>query len=113
MLDEKIKNMAKAGALSGNPAMAGNLIDDLEKEIAKLKEDLNGHKQKYDSDLNKLKGDISQKADRSELADLEARMMQRLQDMFDQLRNMFPDKDSVNKRLKALEKQVSIPTMNS
>ena len=35
-------------------------------------------------------------------------MMQRLQDMFDQLRGMFPDKEALKKKLAALEKNVSI-----
>ena len=35
-------------------------------------------------------------------------MMQRLQDMFDQLRGMFPDKEALKKKLLALEKNVSI-----
>ena len=33
-------------------------------------------------------------------------MMQRLQDMFDQLRAMFPDKEALKKKLAALEKNV-------
>lgn len=33
-------------------------------------------------------------------------MMQRLQDMFDQLRGMFPDKEALKKKLAALEKNV-------
>ena len=44
---------------------------------------------------DKIKEELPRKADKSELADLEARMMQRLQDMFDQLRQMFPDKDAI------------------
>ena len=36
--------MGKAAAMSGNPAMAGNLLDDLEKALAQLRLDLNEHK---------------------------------------------------------------------
>ena len=56
---------------------------------------------------DKIKEELPRKADKADLAELEARMMQRLQDMFDQLRQMFPDKDALNKKLKALEKNVS------
>ena len=56
---------------------------------------------------DKIKEELPRKADKADLADLEARMMQRLQDMFDQLRQMFPDKEALNKKLKAIEKNVS------
>mmetsp|Transcript_42647 Transcript_42647/g.56318 ORF Transcript_42647/g.56318 Transcript_42647/m.56318 type:complete len:90 (-) Transcript_42647:1240-1509(-) len=34
LLDDKMRNMGKAAAMSGNSAMAGNLLDDMEKAIA-------------------------------------------------------------------------------
>lgn len=84
------------------------MTDDLEAAIAKLREDLDKHKSGYERDQAKVKDELAQKATKQDLEDLEARMMQRMQDMFDQLRNMFPDKDALKKKLAALEKNVSI-----
>lgn len=39
MLDERIKSMAKAAAMSGNTAMAGNLLQDMEDNIEKLRKE--------------------------------------------------------------------------
>jgi chromosome segregation ATPase len=44
LLDERIKSMGKAAAMSGNPGMAGNLLQDLEDAIAKLRLDLDNNK---------------------------------------------------------------------
>ena len=109
LLDEKIKAMGKAAALSGNTGMAGNLLEDMEKEIAKLREDLTKLKGDFERNAGKVKEQIDQKADRSELIDLEGRMMQRLQDMFDQMRGMFQEKEPLKKKLATIEKNVSTP----
>ena len=53
---------------------------------------------------------LNQKAGRDELEALEARMLQRLQDLIDQLKNMIPDKENLKKKLAALEKSVSFIT---
>ena len=62
-------------------------------------------------DQNKVKDELDTKATKEELADLEARMMQRLQDMFDQLRTMFPDKEAMKKKLGAIEKNVRLVSL--
>ena len=87
--------------------MAGGLLEDLEHQLAKLREDHDGLKGEFDATNEKIKDELPRKATKEELAELEARMMQRLQDMFDQLRQMFPDKEAMNKKIKALEKNVS------
>ena len=56
--------------------------------------------------MEKVQEQLPLKATKEELADLEARMMQRLQEMFDQLRQMFPDKEALKKKLAAMEKNV-------
>jgi len=107
MLDEKIKALSRAAAAGGNNAMAGDLLGDLEKEIAQLKLDVNKNKEQLAREHERVNQELAQKATKEELADLEARMMQRLQDMFDQLRDMFPDKEALKKKLAAIEKNVS------
>lgn len=56
--------------------------------------------------MGQVKEQLPHKATKEELADLEARMMQRLQEMFDQLRQMFPDKEALKKKLAAMEKNI-------
>lgn len=61
--------------------------------------------------MGQVKEQLPHKATKEELADLEARMMQRLQEMFDQLRQMFPDKEALKKKLAAMEKNVRFITL--
>ena len=116
MLDDKIKSIARGGGLGGGGVGNGvntAMTDDLEAAIAKLREDLDKHKSTYEKDQAKVKDELAHKATKQDLDDLEARMMQRMQDMFDQLRNMFPDKDALKKKLAALEKNVSSVSVSS
>ena len=83
------------------------MLEDLDNALQKLREDHDQLRNEYNATNDKIKEELPRKADKADLADLEARMMQRLQDMFDQLRQMFPDKDAINKKIKALEKNVS------
>ena len=109
--------MSKAAAMAGNTAMAGagaggaGLFDDMEAAIKQIRDDLDAHKDQYGKDLDRLRDSINDKASKEDLNELEQRMMQRLQDMFDQLRNMFPDKDALKKKLSAIEKNVSHITL--
>ena len=107
MLDDKVKAMGKAAAVGGNAGMAGNLLDDLEKQLAELRKDHNDLKQQNAREHDQFREQLAGKASREDLADLEARMMQRLQDLIDQLKNMIPDKEALKKKLAALEKSVS------
>lgn len=53
MLDERIKSMSKAAAMSGNTAMAGNVLQDMEDGIEKLRKDLEAHKNACDKNFSK------------------------------------------------------------
>ena len=83
LLDDKLKNMMKSAALAGNTSMAGDLLGDLEKKVDAIRQDLDKHKTRYESDQARIANELADKATKQDLADLEARMMQRLQDMFD------------------------------
>ena len=83
------------------------MLEDLDNALQKLREDHDQLRNEHDGLSDKYKEEMPRKADKADLAELEARMMQRLQDMFDQLRQMFPDKEAINKKIKALEKNVS------
>ena len=39
MLDDKIRQMGKAAAMSGGNPMAGNLVEDLEQGLAQLRKE--------------------------------------------------------------------------
>jgi hypothetical protein len=86
--------MGKAAAMSGNTAMAGNLLQDMEDTIAKLKQDLESLKGNFEKHSGKVNEELSHKATKEDLAALESRLLQQLQDLIDQLRNLFADKDT-------------------
>lgn len=73
---------AAAGG-NGGGGIGAALLEDLEAAVAKIREDLDKHKTDYTKDQGKVNTELEKKATKEELTDLEARMMQRLQDMFD------------------------------
>ena len=69
--------------MGGNPAMAGNLLDDLEKAIAELRKDHEALKKQNAMEHDQFREALAGKASKDDLAALEERMMQRLQDLID------------------------------
>ena len=59
-------------------AGAGNVFQDLEDAIEKLKKDLESHKAACEKNHSKTQADLSQKANRDELAEVEDRLMSRI-----------------------------------
>lgn len=92
--------------------MAAGLIKDLEEQIARLKADLDNHKTQTAKNLKIQQADIDTKATKKELEDLEARLMEKLQELMNNLANMFADKDQMRKKFLALEKNVSAFLLN-
>ena len=68
--------MSKAAAMSGNTAAAGSVLQDLEDAIAKLRQDLDSLTSNFDKSSAKVNEELSHKATKEELADLQARLMQ-------------------------------------
>ena len=62
MLDAQNKNSAKSAAINSNPALAGQLLADLEETVNKLKEDHEALKGKQDKDVRGLYGELDRKA---------------------------------------------------
>lgn len=111
MLDERVKSVGRAAALGGGGGgMAAELLEGLENGIKKLREDLDNLQSQHTKDMTKVQDELNQKASKDDLADLEARLMQRLQDMFDQMRQMFPDKEAMKKKIGSIEKNVGAQT---
>jgi len=106
MLDDKVRQMGKASALSGNPAMAGGLMDEMEQGLAQLRKDFEQHKSQNLREHDEFRQLFDQAASKDDLAQLEERMMQRLQDLIDQLKNLIPDKEALKKKIAALEKSL-------
>ena len=65
MLDEKIKRLQGGGggmgAGNGGGGLGAGVSEDLEAEVAKLREDLDNHKSAYDRDQAKIIGELSTK----------------------------------------------------
>ena len=93
--------MGKMAAAGGNPAAAG-LLDDFEKALAQLRKDHEELKSQNAQEHQQFRDLLNGKCSKEELDDLERRMMQRLQDLIDQLKNMIPDKEALKKQLTAL-----------
>ena len=105
-LNEQHKEMLKTAASGGNP-MAAGIVKDLEDLIAKLKAELENHKTQTGKQFKTQQADIDTKASKQDLEDLEARLMEKLQELMNNLANMFADKDQMRKKFLALEKNVS------
>ena len=54
-----------------------------------------------------MQSDIDQKASKSDLEELEQRLLERMNEMFNKLRELFPEKDAVRKKFLGIEKNVS------
>jgi len=54
---------------------------------------------------------LEQKASKSDLEDLEQRLMDKLQELLNNLSNMFAEKDQMRKKFLSLEKNVSRQTL--
>ena len=64
MLDEKIKRLQGGGGMgagNGGGGLGAGVSEDLEAEVAKLREDLDNHKSAYDRDQAKIIGELSTK----------------------------------------------------
>ncbi len=73
-----MKQISKAAAMSGNSAMAGEMFENMEKAIAALRVDVDKNRDTIAKEKDRVDHELSTKATKEELADLEGRMMQRL-----------------------------------
>lgn len=106
LLDSKNKNSSKTASLNQNPGLAVQVIQDLETELNKLKEDHENLKGKQDKDTKQIFGELDDKASKQDLVDLESRLIQQLSDLATQMREMFPDKEAVRKKLRDLSDKI-------
>lgn len=82
-------------------------LRDLEGELSKLKNYFMKFKDETVSNMKAFQEGLNKKADRQELDELEARIMDKLNEILKTIFAQFADKKETNKRLSNLEKQVS------
>lgn len=87
--------------------MAAGMIKDLEEKIAALNAALNEHKNDTGKKFKGVQNELNTKASLKDLEDLEAKLMERLQDLLNNLANMFADKEHMRKKFNQIEKNVS------
>ena len=107
-LDDRLKNMIKNAALSGNSAMGeSNIVQEIEDKLGSMKDELDEFRKHMGSEQRILRNDLFNKATKDDTQLLETNMMDRIQEMLDALKDSMPDKENLGKRFRGIEKQVS------
>lgn len=83
-------------------------MKDLESQIKILRADLNKLTDETGNNFKNHQDQINKKADKQDLDDLEARIMEKMNEMIKKLLASFADRSDTLKRLAALEKNVCI-----
>lgn len=107
---EVIKKSARAGTITGGNGAGGGvdgaIISELEDDIAKLRSELEGLKNETGKHFNELNQAMNEKTNRSELDQLEQRLMDKLQELLNNMSNVFVEKEPVRKKFLSIEKNV-------
>ena len=64
--------------------------------------------EKVEKALPQMQSDLDQKASKSDLEELEQRLMERMNDMFQKIRDLYPEKDAIRKKFLGVEKNVRV-----
>ena len=107
-ISEQSKRTERAKNIGGGGGVDGSVIADLEDDINKLRNDLEAHKTETAKQLRQVDNVLEQKASKTDLDDLEQRLMDKLQELLNNLSNMFAEKDQMRKKFLSLEKNVSL-----
>jgi hypothetical protein len=105
-LEKKLKN-SKGGA-GGGPGTGTDqaVVDKCIEELNNLRAEFEAHRDYANQNLNQLNAEMPNKADKSDLVDLENRIMDKLKDMINQLLANFANKEDVMKRFAQLSKKI-------
>jgi transcription termination factor NusB len=82
------------------------MFKDLEDEVHRLQSALQKLGDEYANGFKNLQDQINKKADKEQLLELEARIMEKLNEMLKRLLGNFADRNDTMKRLANLEKNV-------
>ena len=100
-----MKAFIKNAQLSGNMAVGeGNVVQEIEDNILQIRTDLDEYKKSASSEVRILKNDLYNKSTKDENQQLEQRLGQQNEQMFNKLQDLFPDKDLIQRKLNRLDK---------
>lgn len=99
-LEKKMKGQ-KAGGGADQDA-----VDALSDEISRLRKEFEMFKETAEKRIKDLETEMPHKANKSDLEDLENRIMDKLRDMIQQILNQFANKEDVMKRFAQLSKKI-------
>ena len=100
-MESKLANQDDGRGRASNGAS-----EDLAEELARLREEFNKFRDDTNSNIKYLHDSLGMKADKQDLLELEARIMDKLNEIIKNLLNQFADKNETKKRLNNLEKNV-------
>jgi len=83
-------------------------LAELEDELAKLRGEFETHKGESAKQFRNMEGALDDKASKLELEQLEQRLMDKLQELLNNLGNVFVEKEPVRKKFLSIEKNVSL-----
>ena len=88
--------------------MDSGALAELEDELIKLRNEFETHKGESAKQLRNMEGALEDKASKLELEQLEQRLMDKLQELLNNLGNVFVEKEPVRKKFLSIEKNVSL-----
>ena len=107
VLDDRLKAFIKNAQLSGNTAVGeGNVVQEIEDSILQIRTDFDEYKKMNSSEQRMLKNDLYNKATKQENIELEKRVEGQAEEMFGKLKDIFPDKDLMQRKLNRLDRQI-------
>ena len=83
-------------------------LSNLEEELRLLRLDHDQLNEQVQKALPQIQGELETKASKADLEELEQRLMDRLNDMLNRLREMFAEKEPLRKKFLNVEKNVSL-----
>lgn len=97
---------------SNVPAIDVNAESFTREDFDKLRQDVNDLRAQLEKSLNLLRQELDQKAGLHDLANMQAILMDKLNELMANLEGMFADKEGTRKKFAQLEKAVSIRQTN-
>lgn len=82
----------------------GNVVEEIEIALKDLRLDLNELKKKTESDSKIIRNDLFNKATKEEINQLDITLTQKIEFACNNLRDLFPDKDALSKKLISITK---------
>ena len=94
--------------MGGGSNLDAGLLSDLEEDLHKLRSDFETHKLDSAKQFRNVNDALDDKATKLELEQLEQRLMDKLQELLNNLGNVFVEKEPVRKKFLNIEKNVGL-----